>query len=69
LIVLSQNLFKIKPEQIPTNKVLATMFDGRIVQDKIYAIGGANLAEIDQSDRGTIGLCLHDGSNKRNYKH
>jgi len=69
LILLSQNLFKIKPEQIPATKVLATMFDGRIVHDKAYGIGDANLAEIDQLDRGAIGLCPHDGSNKRNHKH
>ncbi len=30
LILLSQNLFQIKPEAIPATKVLATMFDGRM---------------------------------------
>ena len=39
LILLSQNLFQIKPEAIPATKVLATMFDGRIVHDVPYGIG------------------------------
>ena len=61
LILLSQNLFKVKPEAIPATKVLATMFDGRIVHDVAYGIGDANLAELGKLGKGAVGLCPHDG--------
>lgn len=50
LILLSQNLFQIKPEAIPATKVLATMFDGRIVHDVPYGIG-----DRDHDDWASLG--------------
>jgi hypothetical protein len=60
LILLSQNLFQIKPEAIPATTVLATMFACRIVHDVAYGIGDANLVELDKLDKGAVGLCPHD---------
>jgi len=59
LILLSQNLFKVKPEAIPSTKVLATMAGGRLVHDVAYGIGDADLTNLDQLDQGAVGLCPH----------
>ena len=50
LILLSQNLFEIDPEEIPKTKVLATMFDGRIVHDVVYELGDGDLADVGGYD-------------------
>lgn len=61
LILLNQNLLTIQAEAIPAAKVLATtMFDGRIVSDRAYGIGDANLTELDTLDQGAAG-CVPTG--------
>ena len=60
LIVLSQNLFKIDPEEIPKTKVLGTMFDGKIVHDVLYDLGDSELVDLDEVGVGATGLCRHD---------
>jgi predicted amidohydrolase YtcJ len=64
LIVLSQNLFEINPEDIPDTKVLGTMFDGKIIHDVIYELGDSELIDPDEVDRGSAipsqGIDTHD---------
>ena len=50
LIVLSQNLFEIDPEEIPRTRVLATMFDGRVVHDVVYELGDSALVDVQAYD-------------------
>ena len=69
LILLSQNLFQIKPEQIPATKVLATMAGGRLVHDVAYGIGDANLTQLDQLDQGAVGLCPHNAEEAEHTSH
>jgi predicted amidohydrolase YtcJ len=57
LVLLSQNLFKIKPEAIPATKVLATMAGGRLVHDVTFGIGDADLTNLERLDQGAVGLC------------
>ena len=59
LILLSQNLFDIDPEEIPKTKVLGTMFDGKIVHDVLYNIGDSDLVNLDEVDEGATGPCQH----------
>jgi predicted amidohydrolase YtcJ len=69
LILLSQNLFQIKPEAIPATKVLATMAGGRLVHDVAYGIGDADLTNLERLDQGAVGLCPYantDGHDHRN---
>lgn len=69
LILLSQNLFKVKPDVIPTTKVLATMAGGRLVHDVAYGIGDADLTKLDDLDQGAVGLCPHDDDHRPGHKH
>ena len=69
LVLLSQNLFQIKPEAIPATKVLATMAGGRLVHDVAYGIGDADLTNLHQLDQGAVGLCPHDQERKENPSH
>jgi len=71
LILLSQNLFQIKPEAIPATKVLATMADGRLVHDVAYGIGPADLTNLEALDQGAVGLCPynHGQSNSQPHSH
>jgi predicted amidohydrolase YtcJ len=69
LILLNQNLFQIKPEQIPTTKVLATMAGGRLVHDVAYGIGDADLTNLEQLDQGAVGLCPHDHPEADRHTH
>ena len=57
LILLSQNLFEIEPNDIPRTKVLATMFDGRIVHDVVYGLGDSELVDLEDYDLEIEGLC------------
>jgi predicted amidohydrolase YtcJ len=57
LILLSQNLFEIDPDQIPKTKVLGTMFDGRIVHDVLYDLGDSDLVDLDEVGDGAVGPC------------
>lgn len=50
LIVLDQNLFEIDAEAIPNTRVLATMFDGRVVHDALYGLGDDQPAETEDLD-------------------
>jgi predicted amidohydrolase YtcJ len=59
MILLSQNLFEIDPEEIPKTRVLGTMFDGRIVHDVLYGKGDSNLVDLDKVGEGATGPCLH----------
>ena len=63
LILLSQNLFEINPEEIPKTKVLGTMFDGKIVHDVLYGIGDSDLVDLKHVGDGAVGPCSrHDGN-------
>ena len=66
LILLSRNLFKIDPEEIPKTKVVGTMFDGRIVHDILYDLGDSELVDLDEVGVGASGPCLH---NEDYHKH
>jgi len=68
LILLNQNLFKIKPEAIPATKVLATMAGGRLVHDVAYGIGDADLTNLETLDQGGVGLCPYRDSNGHDHK-
>ena len=68
LVLLSQNLFKIKPEAIPTTKVLATMAGGRLVHDVAYGIGDADLTNLERLDQGAVGLCPYGDSDGHDHK-
>ena len=68
LILLSQNLFEIDPEEIPKTKVLGTMFDGKIVHDVLYNIGDNELVDIDEVGDGATGLCQHSEDYHKNGK-
>jgi len=57
LILLSQNLFAIAPDDIPKTKVLATMFDGRVVHDVEYDLGDDQLADLEAFDVEISGMC------------
>ncbi|MEM7147928.1 MAG: amidohydrolase [Verrucomicrobiota bacterium] len=57
LILLDQNLFEIDPEKIPDTKVLATMFDGRIVHDVVYELGDSELVDLADVGKGAMGPC------------
>ena len=57
MILLDQNLFEIEPEKIPHTKVLATMFDGRIVHDVVYELGDADLVALESLGDGAAGPC------------
>ena len=46
MILLDQNLFEIDAEDIPKTKVLATMFDGRIVHDLTFGLGDSELVNM-----------------------
>ena len=59
MIVLSQNLFEIDPEEIPKTRVLGTMFDGAIVHDVLYGKGDSNLVDLTEVGKGATGPCLH----------
>ncbi len=50
LILLDQNLFEIDAEDIPATRVLATMFDGRVVHDVVYGLGDDQPADTDRLD-------------------
>jgi predicted amidohydrolase YtcJ len=50
IILLDQNLFEIDPIDIPGTKVLATMFDGRIVHDVVYELGDSESVDLDALD-------------------
>ena len=65
LILLSQNLFEIDPEEIPRTKVLGTMFDGKIVHDVLYGIGDSDLVELDEVAEGAIGPCCRECAERR----
>lgn len=69
LVLLSQNLFKIKPEAIPATTVLATMAGGRLVHDVAYGIGPADLTNLDKLDQGAVGLCPHNHGQPVNPSH
>jgi len=69
LILLSQNLFRIKPEAIPATKVLATMSGGRLVHDVAYGIGDADLTNLDALDQGAVGLCPYDHAEGNDHSH
>lgn len=68
LVLLSQNLFKIKPEAIPTTNVLATMAGGRLVHDVAYGIGDADLTNLERLDQGAVGLCPYGDSDGHDHK-
>ena len=57
LILLDQNLFEIHPDEIPKTRVLATMFDGRVVHDVVYELGDSELVDLDQVATGAVGPC------------
>lgn len=59
MILLSQNLFEIDPEDIPHTKVLATMMDGKIWHDVVYELGDSDLVDLDEVGEGATGPCLH----------
>jgi cytosine/adenosine deaminase-related metal-dependent hydrolase len=69
LILLSQNLFEIDPEDIPKTKVLATMFDGKIVHDVLYGIGDSDLVALDEVAKGATGPCLHGKEYMHDHGH
>ncbi len=69
LVLLSQNLFQIKPEAIPATKVLATMAGGRLVHDVAYGIGDADLTNLNALDQGAVGLCPHDHGGASRHTH
>lgn len=69
LVLLSQNLFQIKPEAIPATKVLATMAGGRLVHDVAYGIGDADLTNLNALDQGAVGLCPHDHGGASRHPH
>jgi len=69
LVLLSQNLFQIKPEAIPATKVLATMAGGRLVHDVAYGIGPADLTNLGSLDQGVVGLCPHDDGEAGRHTH
>ena len=58
LILLSQNLFEINPVDIPKTKVLATMFEGKIVHDVVYQLGDSETVDLEEVGRGAAGPCL-----------
>ncbi|NDC15956.1 MAG: hypothetical protein EBZ76_12535 [Synechococcaceae bacterium WB9_2_170] len=68
LVLLSQNLFKIKPEAIPATKVLATMAGGRLVHDVTFGIGDADLTNLEQLDQGAVGLCPYGDPEDHQHK-
>lgn len=61
LVLLSQNLFEIEPERIPDTKVLATMFDGRVVHDLKFDLGDDQPADIDDFDDLHLKTVFHKG--------
>ncbi len=69
LILLSQNLFEIDPEEIPKTKVLGTMFDGKIVHDVLYGIGDSDLVDLDEVAKGATGPCLHGKKYMHDHDH
>ena len=71
VILLSQNLFEIDPEDIPKTKALGTMFDGKILHDVIYELGDSELVDLDELGKGAIGPCLHGKSytHDRGHEH
>ena len=50
LILLDQNLFEIDVAEIPKTKVIATMFDGRIVHDITFDLGDSDLVDTSRYD-------------------
>ena len=63
MILLDQNLFEIAPEEIPNTKVLATMFDGKVVHDVVYELGDSELAELTEYGleiRGLMGPTTYE---------
>lgn len=68
LVLLSQNLFKIKPEAIPATKVLATMAGGRLVHDVTFGIGDADLTNLEKLDQGAVGLCPYGDPEGHQHK-
>lgn len=44
----ARNLFEIEADEIPKTKVLATMFDGKIVHDVVYDLGDSELVDLDE---------------------
>jgi predicted amidohydrolase YtcJ len=67
LVLLNQNLFKIKPEAIPATKVLATMAGGRLVHDVAYGIGDADLTNLEKLDQGAVGLCPYGDTEEHDH--
>ena len=60
MILLSQNLFEIDPVDIPKTKVLATMFDGKLVHDVVYEIGDSETVDLAHVGEGAVGPCSHE---------
>ena len=59
MVLLSQDLFNIEPEKIPETKVLATMFDGRVVHDVTWGVGDSEPADTDDFDDLVLETALH----------
>ena len=57
LILLDQNLFEIAPVDIPGTRVLATMFDGKVVHDVVYELGDSELVDLEDYELEIEGLC------------
>ena len=60
MILLDQNLFEIDAEKIPKTKVLATMFDGKIVHDVVYKLGDSETVDLEHLGEGAVGPCSRD---------
>jgi predicted amidohydrolase YtcJ len=54
LILLSQNLFEIDPEDIPGTRVIGTMMGGKIVHDVVYELGDSELVDLDNVETGPL---------------
>lgn len=59
MILLDQNIFEIPADKIPETRVLATMFDGKIVHDLIYGMGDDKLIDLNVVGAGAVGVCQH----------
>lgn len=60
LVMLDRNLFEVPHAAIPKTKVLATMFDGKLVYDAVYRIGSDRTVDMSKLDEGATGGCMHD---------
>lgn len=64
MILLDQNLFEIDPSKIYKTKVLATMFDGKLVHDVVYKLGDSETVDLKQVGSGAVAPYFRDHNHK-----